>query len=101
MKVICKSRQCGATTDIIYYSVRTGIPIVTRDSNSAKIILHMAKSLGIENLPAPIPYNYKNLDKYDKVIVDDANIILGALLGTSIDTMVCDIENTNMLRIAK
>ena len=83
MDLIIKHRAHGKTSDLVKMSAYTGIPIISANAWHVK---ERARELGYE-IPEPIDY----LDAMNgaaegvaEVYVNDANIILGKLLGTKI-----------------
>lgn len=83
MDLIIRHRGHGKTSDLVKMSSYTGIPII---SFNAWHVKDRAKELGYE-IPEPIDYidaMHGAAKGLSEVYVDDANVVLGKLLGTKI-----------------
>lgn len=85
MRYILKGRGLGKTTDLIYLSAQTGVPIVCMQTD---LILYQANRLNI-TIPKPISHRrFMTMNpKPDKVFVDDLNVFLRSILGCTVDTV--------------
>lgn len=87
MKKIIKDRGTGKTTELILLSNKKQIPILTMHRDSARNIEDRAKQMGVE-IPTPIftiDYNRYKGRKNNKVLVDEIDLVLAALLGVQIE----------------
>lgn len=71
MKIIAGKRQSGKTTQLIYESAQSNIPIVCADFGVVKHIYSQAKILGLE-IPKPMCFSeLKENCTERKILVDD------------------------------
>jgi len=84
MLVIARPRQMGKTTDLITYAAKHGYLIITSSEKHAKNIWQAANKFSAINLIRPMSWwAYKNssaIPKNNGIVVDDVEIVLGALL---------------------
>jgi hypothetical protein len=82
MIITIKPRQHGKTTALILQSAKDNIPIVCASTGHAEYIVRLAKTMGVTNLPDPIPYyiNTKLLGGPSVCYVDDADRILQMII---------------------
>jgi putative NADH-flavin reductase len=87
MKKIIKGRGQGKTWDLVTISAEKQIPIVVATGKAATHISDVAKARGLL-IPIPIPaWKFENNVRgrnITQVLVDDAEHVLGALLGCQI-----------------
>lgn len=96
MKVIIGSRGSGKSTEAIRESVRTGARIAVMSKQQEKLILDMAKDMGIEGLPEPIVLSERNsgvVGIRDEVILENADAFLRDMFGLNIKTITMSSEN--------
>ena len=91
IKHLIKPRQFGKTWDCIDRSAETGAVIVVRDVATKKHIMRIADER-YKNIPEPVvasslAKDHTLLPSNAKLIIDDADLVLGALLGRQIDTI--------------
>lgn len=71
MKIIAGKRQSGKTTQLIYESAQSNIPIVCADFDAVKHISSQAKILGLE-IPKPMCFSeLKENCTESKILIDD------------------------------
>lgn len=81
MRLIMKGRGTGKTTELIYASEVTGIPIATYSSGGVEHIKMMAERMGYD-IPEPITYyelannHHRGMPQYNNVLADDVDSIL-------------------------
>ncbi|WP_212942476.1 hypothetical protein [Paenibacillus antibioticophila] len=86
-KVFVGSRKSGKTTALLQRAEETKIPILTHDENMKSYLKSEAKRRGHENVKV-LTVNDLHKDgrrKPEKVIVDEAQLMLERLLGTRMD----------------
>ena len=103
MNIICKPRGCGKTYDLIMESARTGYPIVTCNSASARYINEEAKRMGIRikqaigvgeyNIFSSNRSLFNSSSRTDKVLIDEVDLVLRYLLNAEIQTVTCTLDN--------
>lgn len=96
MKVIIGSRGSGKSTEAIRESVRTGARIAVMSKQQGKLILDMAKDMGIEGLPEPIVLSGRNSEAIgirDEVILENADAFLRDMFGLNVTTITMSSEN--------
>ena len=83
---IYKPRQGGKTTDMIRRSAKTGNPIICKDKDTGRDLVHRATSMGLE-IPDPIPILELlspepsiGLPPNKKYMIDDADVILNMII---------------------
>ena len=96
MRVIAKPRCKGKTTQLLYASDVTKVPIVVMNNTMKKNLLEESERLGL-NIPEPITVLSDNfereLSEYREVYVDDAEHILNALLGGRVSVITISKED--------
>ena len=96
MKAIIGGRGSGKTVEAIKESVRTGARIAVISKRQEKLILDMAKDMGIERLPEPIVLRGRNSEAIgirDEVILENADALLRDMFGLNIKTITMSREN--------
>ncbi len=97
MKIIARGKQSGKTTELVKESARTGRYILVFSNSHAKIISSIAKNLGL-NIPYPVTVDeIRNVGKCssivrDGLLVDEAIMVLRALIGFEIAGVTIPIE---------
>ena len=84
MEKIIMSRGSGKTGVLIGKSSTSKCPILTLTHSQAEYVKYLSEQLGYKNMPDPIILNDSE-DKvrglrFDGILVDDADIILSALI---------------------
>lgn len=101
MEILRMERCSGKTTKLIKISNKTKSPIICRNRNIAKFIKTMAKEMGLE-IPNPMTIDmYKNEKyRYEKVLIDDLDLVLGQFLVTRIlyATTSCNITTERKIK---
>lgn len=101
MEILSMERCSGKTTKLIKISNKTKAPIICRNRNMAKFIKTMAKEMGLE-IPNPMTIDmYKNEKyRYEKVLIDDLDLVLGQFLVTRIlyATTSCNIATERKIK---
>lgn len=96
MKIIYKQRGKGKTTQLLYSSDTTRIPILVGDEHQKKYIVDDAIQLGL-NIPQPLSVN-DVVNKRGSVLpetcyVDNAEMVLSRLLNINVATLsLSDVE---------
>jgi hypothetical protein len=87
MIITIKPRQHGKTTALILQSAKDNIPIVCASTGHVKYIVRLAKTMGVTNLPDPIPYyqNTKLLGGPSACYIDGDDRILQMLIHARIN----------------
>lgn len=98
MEILSMERGSGKTTKLIKISNKTKAPIICRTRKMAKLIKERAKEMGLE-IPNPMTIDmYKNEKyRYEKVLIDDIDLVLKMYLNSEIvcATTSCEINYPN------
>lgn len=101
MEILSMERGSGKTTKLIKISNKTKAPIICRNRNMAKFIKEKAKEMSLE-IPNTMTIDmYKNEKyRYEKVLIDDIDLVLGQFLGTRIlyATTSCNIATERKIK---
>lgn len=103
IELICKSRGCGKTYDLIMESARTGIPILT--PYNPRYIADQVRWMGVK-IPHPMSvqeYKYfknngsllNSKDWKGKLLIDEVDGVLEQLLGTHVVIATCTPDSMN------
>lgn len=96
MKIICKGRASGKTTQLLYTSDITRVPILVSTEREKLNLIDSSQKLGL-NIPNPISVsdirnsNIRGTD-ISKVYVDNAEYILQQLLNLEIGALTMSDE---------
>jgi len=82
MKVICKGRGEGKTTDLIKLSAETGVPILR--AGNIWYVTDLAEEMGL-SIPKPMSIREAKETRPDRVYIDDVDHVLRWLLGTDVE----------------
>lgn len=96
MKIICKGRASGKTTQLLYTSDTTRVPILVPSKQEKLNLIDESQRLGL-NIPNPISVtdirNQKTRETHiDKCYVDNAEYVLQSLINMEIDAMTLSDE---------
>lgn len=80
MKIISKGRGEGKTAELVKMSAETQIPIL---HHYPPYVEDVAEELGL-SIPRPISIREFNIEKPEKVLIDDVDFMLKRLLGTEV-----------------
>lgn len=81
MKILAKPRGRGKTYDLIQRSLETGYPILVANTSQKEYIQNMNNTVKVFTL-----YDSKrNISIYDKVIVDEIEMVLTQILNKGVD----------------
>lgn len=88
MEIIYKERGCGKTTDLIYKSAETYIPILVPTEVEKRNLMLRANILGVK-IPSPISIkDFKEgileREKIYSIYIDNADVLLPYLLGVRV-----------------
>lgn len=100
MNILIKDRGKGKTTGLIYTSEATGYPIVTLTHDGVDYIKQQAHELEC-TIPEPITVQdlrNKRENRYESVLVDDVDCILGDALK---EYLGCEVECGTMTHYSK
>lgn len=95
MQILNMNRGSGKTTELIKVSSITNAPIICRTRKTAKFIKEKAKEMDLE-IPNPMTIDmYKNEKcRYEKVLIDDIDLVLRMYLNAEIlyATTSCEVR---------
>lgn len=105
MRLIIKGRGQGKTAELIYTSEVTGYPIIAHSEKQRDYIKEMAKKM---NCIIPNPYTVQELTSQtfrhgrrldeQKMLLDDAELIIGAVINNYLGTDVVSATLTDQLK---
>lgn len=83
MRFINRKRGSGKTISLVYASYVTGYPIIVRDYSHEKVVIELAKSLGLDirvyTLEEYLRNSYickKRIPREDGLLIDEAEYII-------------------------
>lgn len=88
MKIIYAPRCAFKTTELVRLSAETNTPILCQHPS---YIVDLAKELAL-TIPAPIDLRDYKPRTVERILVDDAEVVLSQLLGAKIDAMTLSDE---------
>ena len=105
MRLIIKGRAQGKTAELIYTSEVTGYPIIAHSGTQRDYIKKLAQKM---NCIIPEPYTVKELTSQSfrhgrklneqKMLLDDAELIIGAAINNYLGTDVVSATLTDQLK---
>ena len=99
MKVICRGRGSGKTTELVKDAAKNGYTIICKNRDMKLFVIDMAKKLNLK-IPEPItmddlnpPNRYKIAGKDLKYAIDDAGEVLERMWSLKIHELTISSEN--------